>query len=181
MFAARMLGCFAILLAGCMSSGPNPIAALLKEHRAIAIVFMAPDCPLSQNYTPTLNELRMQFQTSAMEFYGVFSGKAAAAAAEEFVKTYGIQFPFLPDADLKIADFLKASTTPEVFVLDEAGRTIYSGAIDNRAPELGQRRVVITEKYLHDALKSIAEGRKVSVERTQPVGCFIERTNEPDH
>jgi hypothetical protein len=174
MSAARIVGCLAILLAGC-TSGHNPVASLLREHKAIAIVFMAPDCPLSQNYTPTLNELHSQFQTRAIQFYAVFSGKAPAAAAEEFVKTYGIRFHILTDSDFKIADFLKASTTPEVFVLDESGRTLYSGAIDNRAPELGQRRTVITERYLRDALTSIANGGKVSLERTRPVGCYIER------
>jgi hypothetical protein len=175
MVVSRTLGCLLIFLAGCTSSAPGPIASLAKGHKAIAIVFLAPDCPLSQNYTPTLNELRAQFHTSAMELYGVFSGKAAAAGAEEFAKTYGLQFPIVRDADLQIADFLKATTTPEVFVIDELGSTIYSGAIDNRAPELGQRRTVITEKYLQDALKNIVDGVKVGVERTQPVGCFIER------
>lgn len=170
-----MLGLLTLLMAGCTSSGPNPITLLLREHKAIAIVFLAPDCPLSQNYTPTLNELRTQFQPGVIEFYGVFSGKAAAAGAREFAETYGLQFPILSDADLKIADFLDASTTPEVFVLDQAGRTLYSGAIDNRAPELGQRRVVITEKYLHDALRNFSEGKAVGTVRTRPVGCFIER------
>jgi hypothetical protein len=95
---------------------------------------------------------------------------------EVFAKTYRIQFSVMPDVDYRVSDFLEATTTPQAFVVNRAGRTVYAGAIDNRAPELGQQRTVITEHYLADALESIVEGRQVRVERTRPVGCFIERT-----
>lgn len=177
LLARRMLVSvsLSIFIAGCAPSGGNPVASLLKGRQAAVIVFLAPDCPLSQGYTGTLNELRAQFQATGVEFFGVFPGRAAAGAGD-FVKAYGMQFPALRDADFRIADFLNASTTPEAFVLHGEGQTVYSGAIDNRAPVLGQRRTVITEHYVLDALQSIVDKRKVRNERTPPVGCYIERT-----
>jgi AhpC/TSA family len=165
-----------LIIAGCAPLGKSPIAPLLQDRRAAVFIFLAPDCPLSQNYTATLNDLRMKFQASGIEFYGVFAGRAAAEGAEDFARTYRIQFPVLPDVDFRISDFLKATATPQAFVVNGSGHTVYAGAIDNRATELGQRRMVITEHYLLDALESVVEGRQVRVERTRPVGCFIERT-----
>ena len=91
------------------------------------------------------------------------------------MQAYHVGFPELPDADLRLADFLGAGTTPEAVIVDVYGRTVYSGAVDNRATELGQRRFVVTEHYLADVLDSLLKGRTVRVKRTQAVGCFIER------
>jgi peroxiredoxin len=176
LLARRMLlpACLLIFMSGCALFRGNPVASLLKGRQAAVIVFLAPDCPLSQTYAGTLNELRAKFQGRGIEFFGVFAGRGAESA-QDFARTYGMQLPALPDADFRMADFLKAGTTPEAFVLDGDGRIVYSGAIDNRAPELGQRRTVITERYVLDALQSIVDKRKVRIERAPPVGCYIER------
>src|SRR5437870_1959978 len=78
-------------------------------------------------------------------------------------------------AHFRLTDFLGAGTTPEAVVVDGSGHTVYSGAIDNRAADLGQRRIVITEHYLADALDSVVKGQPVKVKKTNAVGCFIER------
>jgi len=96
---------------------------------------------------------------------------------QEFVKRYAIRFPALPDRDGRIAGFLKATKTPEVFVLDSRSRVIYRGAVDNWAPALGQHREVITEHYLLDALTSFIENKTIRIKETEAVGCFIERNN----
>jgi len=158
-----------------MTASGNPVSQLLQGQRAAVFVFLAPDCPLSQNYTTTLNELRNQFKTSGVEFFGVFAGPFAIQGSDEFVSTYKVGFPVEKDSDFKITDFLGATTTPQAFVVDTAGRTLYAGAIDNRAPELGQFRTVITENYLRDAVQSVIDGKEVPVAKTTPVGCFIER------
>jgi hypothetical protein len=171
-----LLAAFLFMAACTPSSNETPVSRYLKDQRAAVFVFLAPDCPLSQSYTVTLNELRAKFHASSIEFYAVFAGRAGAEGAKDFVKIYGIQLPFLTDVNFQVADFLHATTTPEAFLLDGAGRTLYAGAIDNRAPELGKRRTVITENYLLDALENVVGGRTIVLQKTRPVGCFIERT-----
>ena len=51
--------------------GPGPIHALVQNHKATVFTFLAPDCPLSQNYALTLNTLDMQFKPMNVGFYGV--------------------------------------------------------------------------------------------------------------
>ena len=160
------------LLAGCARQKPSPISGFLNNKQAAVFVFLAPDCPLSQNYTKTLNELRARFQSERVEFYAVFAGKAVV---DDFLSTYKIAFPVLLDRDFQLADFFGATKTPEAFAVDSMGRTAYKGAIDNWAPELGQHRTVITEHYLLDALNSLLEHKEVRSSHTEAVGCFIER------
>jgi hypothetical protein len=168
-----------LLWAGCARKAENPIAPLLQNKRAAVFVFLSPDCPLSQNYTLTLSNLRKEFQGNGIEFYGVFSGEGISKAAmDDFVAAYHVGFPVMLDSEAKIADLFGAMKTPEVFLTDAKGQTVYKGAIDNYAPELGQHRTVITEHYLLDALNSVLENKPVQVKETQAVGCFIERKNQ---
>lgn len=160
------------LVTGCTRVPPDAISKSLKNKQGAVFVFLSPDCPLSQNYSPTLNHLRSQFQPNGIEFYAVFAGKPVV---DDFIATYKITFPVLMDSDFRLADFFGATKTPEAFVLDPQGNFIYKGAIDNRAPELGQQRTVITEHYLLDALDSILQHRNLRVKETPSVGCFIEK------
>jgi thiol-disulfide isomerase/thioredoxin len=161
-----------VLLVSCARTSSDPLAEFLKNKQGAVFVFLAPDCPLSQNYTRTLNELRTQFQSQRVEFYAVFPGESAV---DDFVATYKITFPIVLDRDFRLADFFRATKTPEVFAVDSNGRAIYQGAIDNWAPELGQHRTVITERYVFDALNSFVRNEPLRIKQTQAVGCFIER------
>jgi hypothetical protein len=161
-----------LLLAGCSTRNQVRISDYLKDKPAAVFVFLAPDCPLSQNYTLTLNNLRTQFQASGMESYAVFESDAGV---DDFVSTYKLTLPVIRDRDFRLADFFGAMKTPEVFAVDSAGKLFYKGAIDNWAPELGQHRTVITEHYLLDALNAFLQHKDIPVKETKAVGCFIER------
>jgi peroxiredoxin len=166
-----------VLLLGACGRGDRAVVSKFLENRTGAVfVFLAPDCPLSQSYTSTLNELHAQFEARGIEVYGVFAGTRASAGADEFTMTYRLRFPVLRDQDFRMADFLRAQQTPEAFLLDATGSVVYSGAIDNRAPELGQQRTVITATYLLDALNSLIEHRQPPNRRIPAIGCFIERS-----
>jgi hypothetical protein len=93
------------------------------------------------------------------------------AAAHEYVE--GIKCKLVLDNG--IARELGARVMPEAFVFNEAGELIYSGAIDDFFYKLGRRRAKISHRYVEDALKAIADGRKPAISRIEPIGCFIER------
>ncbi|HEY2380184.1 MAG TPA: redoxin domain-containing protein [Terriglobia bacterium] len=172
--------CLVVLAcAACRKPSPDPIASLLQNKKGAVFVFLAPDCPLSQNYTLTLNNLNKEFESAGVGFYGVFSGGAISKQAmDDFAATYHLGFPAMLDDQSKVADYFGATTTPEAFLTGATGQTVYKGAIDNWAPELGQHRTVITQHYLFDALESVRAGKAIQVKETQAVGCFIERKNQ---
>ena len=151
---------------------------ILKNNKASAFVFLAPDCPLSQNYTLTLNRLHSQFANEGVGFYGVVeSSTYNRKEINDFITQYRIDLPIALDPHAALAQFFGAMVTPEVFVVNSEGTTIYQGAIDNATPEFGQHRTVITEHYLLDALNDFLRTGKVSFRATKPVGCFIESRN----
>jgi AhpC/TSA family protein len=136
---------------------------------------MAPDCPLSQSYTLTLNQLEENFRESGVGFFGVVTGvKYERKEIDGFISQYQIRMPMVLDPDATLARFFDATVTPEAFVVSPEGMLVYRGAIDNWAPELGQHRTVITEHYLLDALNSFIKTGNVPLARTKAVGCFIE-------
>jgi len=165
-----------LVVLGCSRGAGNPVESFLQNKKAGVFVFLAPDCPLSQNYTLTLNNLEKEFNSYGISFYGVFSGGGITSQAmDDFAATYHLSFPVMLDADSRIGDFFGATATPEAFLTDPKGHVLYKGAIDNWAPELGQHRAVITQHYLYDALGSVRANKPVQVKETQAVGCFIER------
>src|SRR5262245_9119428 len=170
-----ILCCVLLSLSACYRRSASPVQELLVNKPAAVFVFLATDCPLSQSYTLTLNQLQTQFHADGVGFYAVFSGShVTRPLVDDFVNAYKINFPTLLDSDLKLAHFFGATKTPEVFAVGPKGNVFYKGAIDNWAPELGQHRTVITEHYLLDALSSFLTHRTVQVQQTNAVGCFIE-------
>ena len=150
--------------------------SILKNSKASVIVFLAPDCPLSQNYTLTLNALSDKFQNNRVAFLGIISGKGfKKEEVDSFVNKFKIKFSVLRDEDLNLAAYFKATKTPEAFAVNSEGKILYAGAIDNWAVDLGKHRSVITEHYLEDALKNIVENKEIQIKKTEAVGCFIER------
>jgi hypothetical protein len=179
MRARTFLYALFLFVGSCAPRTGNPITPFLQGKQAAVFVFLSTDCPLSENYTLTLNNLHKDFLSSGIEFYGVFSGIGASKTTmDDFVAAFRVSFPVMLDSESKIADFFGATKTPEVFLTDAQGQTIYKGAIDNYAPALGAHRTVITEQYLLDALNSVREHKPIKVTKTQAVGCFIERKNQ---
>ncbi len=157
-----------------ISGAPDGIKGM-DAYTATVIIFLSPECPLSENYTKTLNDIQQQFSEKNMQFYAVFPGHLfGAEKIMHFITTYGVQQKILLDPANDLTRFLQATTTPEVFVLNTDSKVIYSGAIDNWAVDLGQKREVITAFYLIDALQAVLKNETPVVQKTKAVGCFIE-------
>jgi thiol-disulfide isomerase/thioredoxin len=146
----------------------------LKENVASVFVFLSPDCPISQRYPAELMNLSKKYSASHVRFYGIIPGDPAGYEfLTTFVDDYKISFPVVVDEEYELAKRLEASITPEVFVVDGAGKTRYSGMIDNKFVDLGKQRTVVTEKYLEDAIVAIVENKKIHVTKTKAIGCYI--------
>lgn len=156
-----------------LKSSPYRPASATK---AVAVVFLLPDCPACQSYSKTLNDLLREFNGAGLELIGVFPGKfATAQEAESFRKDYRIAFPLFLDTDQRLVRKLGATVAPEVFLYDSEGTLRYSGRIDDWMVGPGKKRIRVTQRDLQEAVKAITQGRKLSVRRTTPVGCIIEQ------
>lgn len=148
--------------------------ATLRNNDLTVITFFSPECPLSENYTKQINTLYQEFSPK-VDFIAVVPGKYYSdRAIDSFRVLYKLQSRLLLDREKKLTDFLGATITPETFVINKNGNIIYSGAIDNWAVDLGQKREVVTEYFLLDAINAALANTEIKTKKTKAVGCFIE-------
>ena len=153
------------------------------SRRVRAFVFVSTECPVSNGYIKTLNELHTKIAKSgkAAEFFGVVSDPTVTRtqAAKHFAE-YKAELPILFDASGLLAQALKPSHVPEAFVLDRDNKLVYRGAIDNSWEAIGRRRPKAEKEFLADAITLASSGKSVVVAETKPVGCLFEMPPKGD-
>lgn len=150
--------------------------AALKEPKAVVVVFLSFDCPVSNGYAATLAELHQKYHAKGVSFVGInASDDLTAEAIAKQRAEYKIPFPVLKDDRWKAADAFKAKLAPEAFVLDHNLVLRYRGRIDNAYSARLKRNPRTTAHDLDDALTDLLAGKAVRTPATKAVGCPIQR------
>ena len=160
------------------TTGQVHSSAEWSAKRAVVLLFVTTDCPLSNGYVPEMNRIASEYAPRGIAFYAV-QGDATVAAGEvrRHAKEFGYTFPYLFDPHESLADLTGATTTPEAAVLSPQGAVLYLGRIDNRVEDFGKQRYQATEFDLRDALDAILAGKPVPHPRTRALGCAITKTS----
>lgn len=146
---------------------------LLSNKKLQLFIFLSPECPLSKNYTSALNKLFQQYGEQ-VEFFGCISGKGFSyAEIQSFINTYKISFPLFDDESKKFTNYIAATVTPEVMLLNNKGELVYSGAIDNWLQDLGKQKLTVSKHYLQDAISASLNNKPVPIKKTKAYGCLI--------
>jgi thiol-disulfide isomerase/thioredoxin len=154
---------------------PWSLAVDGRDAKAVVVVFMGTECPISNAYAPVLTQLSKEYASKGVLFIGVNSNRQDdAAAVARHIKEFSISFPILKDEGSMLADRFAAKRTPEAFVLDGTRTVRYRGRIDDQMDK-GVKRPQAGDQYLVDALDSVLRGKEVARAATDPVGCFIGR------
>ena len=110
-----------------------------------------------------------------IDFYGVLPGSSySQQEMDSFLNVYELPLDIIYDNNYNLVNDLKASITPEVYLIDENNKVQYQGLIDNWLGELGRKRQFVSEYYLKDAIESLINGEEVRIKKTKAIGCFIE-------
>lgn len=137
------------------------------------LVFLSPECPLSQNYSVVLQQLSNEF-ADIIQVYGIIPGSTVTKKEiRHFANKYKILFPLYSDKSMTTVKTVHATTTPEVVLLDKGGKLVYRGAIDDWAVELGKKKSKASNEYLRNALLQVRSGLPVQIVMKEPVGCLI--------
>jgi len=133
------------------------------------------ECPISQFYTKTLNEISLNYPDSVLKVIAVFPGiPQKADALTDFKKEYKVIFHMQGDEKLALTNRFEAKITPEVF-LTKRDKFYYQGMIDNAFVKLGEQRATVTEKHLIKAISALMDGVAYIPAKTEAVGCVIEK------
>jgi peroxiredoxin/mono/diheme cytochrome c family protein len=158
--------------------GKHPLHDL-KNQKAIVVVFLSFECPVSKSYSKPLVDLHKELGKHGVTFLGLtVNPDDTAAEVAKSAKEYDLDFPVYRDEGLAAAQAMEANNTPEVFVLDGDFKLRYRGRIDNRySNKLKQHQP--TKLDLSQALGEILSGRPVAEPATKAVGCTIDRDAKP--
>ncbi len=151
------------------------LAADGRDAKAVVVVFLGTECPVSNAYAPVLAALAREYGPKGVAFVGVNSNRQDdAAAVAKHAKEFSIPFVVLKDDGAILADRFAAKRTPEAFVLDGTRTVRYRGRVDDQFDK-GIKRVKAESRELADALNAVLAGEQVKTAATEPAGCFVGR------
>jgi peroxiredoxin len=142
-----------------------------KSSKAVVLMFIATQCPVSNAYNERMAELNRDYASKGVKFIGINSNKQESAGEiQEHAKKHGLTFTILKDRNNVIADKLGASVTPEIYVLNSKLELLYHGRIDD-----SRNMENVETRDLRTALDAILAGKPVKVSETKAFGCTIKR------
>lgn len=144
--------------------------------KALVLVFVRTDCPVSNRYAPLIQQMSRQFGKDA-SFRLVFPDKSESPEKiRNFLLEYKYELSAIRDVDHALVKATQAKVTPEAAVFDAHGTLVYHGRIDNLYEHIGQARRAATTHELADAIKAARLGKNPAVPAADGVGCFIADT-----
>src|SRR5262245_10657690 len=95
------------------AAGRKHTAQEWKASRAVAIFFIAAECPISNRYAPEINRIVAAYSTQGIAFYGAHSDPdIVAAVARRHAQDFGFDFPVLLDPAQTLANHTGVQLTP---------------------------------------------------------------------
>lgn len=138
-------------------------------------------CPYTKKHyvSGNMQELQKEWTGKGVVWFTVISSAPGAqgyvTASQE--NDYLAQMRAAPtaallDPDGKLGHLYNAKTTPDMYVIDPAGKLVYTGAIDNR-PTPDAEDVKGADNYVSDALTAAMAGKPVATPYTRSYGCSV--------
>ncbi len=144
-----------------------------KDAKAIVVMFIATQCPVSNAYNERMAAIEKDYRGQGIVFLGINSNKQEGVEEiKEHSRKHGFGFPVLKDHSNVVADEFGASVTPEIYVLDGSLQIVYHGRIDD-----SQRESRVSVSDLRVTLDEILAGKPVTTPRTKAFGCTIKRVS----
>ncbi len=148
----------------------------LSDRKVIVVVFTCNSCPYAVDVEDRLLELHKTYADQGVALVAINVNQVEddlLPAMKDKANEKGFQFPYLFDQSQQIAKEYGAIYTPEFFVLDQARKVVYMGAMDD-SPDGRQ----VTETYVQKAVDAALGGNKPEVAETPPIGCRVRYERE---
>lgn len=164
----------------------NTVSLSNFSGQSLVVAFICNHCPFVKLIAAQLAVVGEEFQQKGVGFIAINSNDVANYPDDspekmaEFVREYGIHFPYLYDESQEIAKAYRAACTPDFYLFDAEHRLIYRGQFDAARPGNDQP---VTGADLTDAIRALLANLPVPVEQTPSLGCNIKWKpgNEPEY
>ena len=155
------------------TSGQLHSLASLKGEKGTLLIFIATQCPYSNAYNPRMEALHRDYFISGrgIRVVGINPNKTEPAdEVRSHAQQNGMSFTILKDPDNRFADYLGASVTPEVYLLDTQNVIRYHGRLDADHKDAG-----LNSGELRQALDQLLNGQAIANTGKKAFGCTIKR------
>ena len=159
---------FAIDLAG---KPFDPFEA--ARGKVVVLIFVRTDCPISNRYAPTIQQLSTNRIDQATFFLVYPDRKETTHAIRRHGKDFGYTLAAIRDPQHVLVKQSSVQTTPEAAVFNAKRQLVYHGRIDNLYEDFGHARKSATTHELADAVEAAIAGKTLSGGATPAVGCYI--------
>lgn len=150
-----------------------PALGLLGPRGGV-FVFLGTQCPVSNQYLPTLKALAGECRDRGVAVVGVNANASETPEqVAEHVREFGVTFPVAKDPEGAAAERWRVGRTNEALLVDGRGVLRYRGAIDDELRP-GLRRGAPTRPLLRLAIDAMLAGRPIEEPVTTAYGCPIE-------
>ncbi len=144
-----------------------------QEAKATVLIFVRPDCPISNRYAPDIGRLWEQYSSRGVHFWLVYpDGDLSTAEIQHHVVEYDYPCPVLKDPDHALVQFCRARVTPEAAVITPHGDLAYHGRIDDRYQAFGRWQAEASRHDLELAIAAVLAGQTAFPSKPA-VGCTI--------
>lgn len=154
-----------------------------KKEKGLIVVFSCNTCPFVVG-TPDFpgwerqyNDLNDLAAQNNIGFVLVNSNEAKRDGADSFdamiehAKETKYTMPYLVDVNSQLANALKATSTPHIYMFNENMELVYVGSIDN----IWDSKRKSDEPFLKNAIQALGVGNKIKTADTAAKGCSIKR------
>ena len=138
-------------------------------------------CPYTRKHyvSGNMQALQKEWTAKGVVWFTVISsapGKQGYQTPSEenayLAQVHAVPTAVLLDPEGKLGRLYSAKTTPQMIVIDPAGKVIYDGAIDSKpTPEVDD--IKSADNYVSDALTAAMAGKPVANAFTRPYGCSV--------
>jgi peroxiredoxin len=141
--------------------------------KAVVVLFIRTDCPISNRYAPEVRRLYEKFTALGVTFWLVYPDPdESVEMIRQHIKEYEYHLEALRDPAHALVKLTGVRVTPEAAVF-VGERLVYRGRIDDRFVAFGKARQQPTTRDLERAIEAILKGQTITPETTTAIGCFI--------
>tara|TARA_B100001250_G_C19735694_1_gene760642 strand:- start:131 stop:682 length:552 start_codon:yes stop_codon:yes gene_type:complete len=137
------------------------------------IMFTCNHCPYVIANEERIESIASKCREKGLGFVGINSNDPIVYPSDDWEhmvnRAKSMSYPYLHDADQSVAHAFGAERTPEFYLVNSKKTIVYRGRLDDSPRDPSKA----TTSELADAIELMLSGEKVSVTRTDSIGCSV--------
>jgi peroxiredoxin len=151
------------------------------KGKTVVLEWLNHGCPFVRKHydSENIQKLQKKYTDKGVVWLSVISsakGKQGhvdgAGAKAEKEKYKSAASDVLLDPTGKVGKLYGAKTTPHMYIIDQAGKLVYQGAIDDKA-DTNKDSIQTAKNYVTNALEELMAGKKITAHTTKAYGCGV--------